>query len=120
MTPEKREELTNQLSAQGLTVLLTRDFDGILMQLARLAQFERLVLINDHLRTLPHIETILGVCNGGLVGAAALRPLEIADIPIVLTAAHKHLHDQLGRPAQLDPHTVDAAVTAFVAILCRR
>jgi len=44
MTPEKYAELTKHLAGQGLTVLPTRDFDSILLQLARLAEFKRLML----------------------------------------------------------------------------
>lgn len=44
MTPEKRTELQRTLKGHGLTVLLTRDYDAILQQLARLAQFERLMI----------------------------------------------------------------------------
>ena len=45
MKPETRQKLDEKLNQHGLSVLLTRDYDSILMQLARLAQFERLMLL---------------------------------------------------------------------------
>jgi hypothetical protein len=44
MTPEKRNELIRSLNDTGMTVLLTRDYASMLLQLARLSQFERLMV----------------------------------------------------------------------------
>lgn len=44
MTPEKREQLKKQLAAHGLTVILTKDFDSICLQLAGLVRFKRNML----------------------------------------------------------------------------
>ncbi|HIJ95802.1 MAG TPA: hypothetical protein HPP94_08725 [Desulfuromonadales bacterium] len=44
MTLQKRDELQRTLNDHGLTVLFTRDYDDIKRQLARLAQFERLMI----------------------------------------------------------------------------
>jgi hypothetical protein len=44
MTPEKFTEMERKLDRHGLTVLLTRDYVAMLIQLARLAQFERLMI----------------------------------------------------------------------------
>lgn len=118
MTPEKREQLTDHLAEHGLSVLLTKDFDAILMQLARLAQFERLMLTAAAGN--PAVEFAVEHVRYEQGDDDNTRPLEISDLPKVLTAAHKHLHDQLGKPARLDTHTVNAAVSAFVGILCRR
>lgn len=44
MTPETRTELKRKLADHGLTVLRTEDHNAMLQQLARLSQFERLML----------------------------------------------------------------------------
>lgn len=122
MTPEKREELTHHLAGHGLSVLLTKDFDSILLQLARLAQFERLMenksesdkrlsetikmvrLIQDSVSDLP---------------ADQPRPLEIVDVPTILTDVHKALHRELDHTACIDHSSINAATAAFIGILFR-
>jgi uncharacterized protein (DUF302 family) len=44
MSPETRTKLKNTLADHGLTVLKTVDHNAMLQELARLAQFERLIL----------------------------------------------------------------------------
>lgn len=44
MTPEQRQHLIKKMDENGMTVLLTRDYFGMLLQLARLSQFERLMI----------------------------------------------------------------------------
>lgn len=124
MTPEKREELTNQLADQGLSVLLTHDFDSILIELARLAQFERLMMTaleNDPLELLdvvmaevraqqeepPHV----------MLNPADLRPMETIDIPWILMEVNRPLQAMLNKQTSIDIKRVHAAVAAFVGIL---
>lgn len=122
MTPEKRRELTKQLGDQGLYVIPTRDFDAILMQLARLAQFERLMLsaaagnpvvefavdhVRDEQQAPPHM----------ISDAAALRPLTSLDIPTVLNEVNRALHEQMDKQAHIDPQRAQVAALAFVSIL---
>lgn len=116
MTPDQ-QKIATELVPHGLSVLLTRDFDAILLQLARLAQFERLMLTAAAGN--PAVEFAIEHVRAQQGDDDITRPLEISDLPKVLTAAHKHLHDQLGKPARLDTHSVNAAVTVFVGILCR-
>lgn len=120
MTPQKRAELTTQLATHGLSVLLTRDYDAILLQLAQLAQFERLMLqIAD--------------CNpaaAGMVGeirseqkrftdcAGCSRPLDVLDIPAILNLANRALHEALDARRDVNPALITAATAAFICILC--
>lgn len=109
-----------------ITTIPTATFDSILIQFARLAQFERLMVTKaEHDPRLAAIIKMVQLDQGPVVlaGDAALeqlRPLEVGDLPIVLSAAHKHLHDQLGQPSLLDATAINAAVAAFVGLLCRR
>lgn len=116
MTPEKREELTQQLADQGLSVLLTRDFDSILIQLARLAQFERLMITNDHLFDTAAVKSISRSCD--VAADDDCRPMEILDIPTIEIELHRALHAQLDKQICINPFRVHAAVTAFIGILC--
>ncbi|MDD5106074.1 MAG: hypothetical protein PHC49_10705 [Desulfuromonadaceae bacterium] len=124
MTPEKYIELTKQLAGQGLSVLPTRDFDAILMQLARLVQFERLMITaleNDPLELLDVImEEVHAEQNAAadIPGCAAMRPLEILDIPSIQIETFRALYDRLDKNICINPTRVHAAVSAFVGILC--
>ncbi len=121
MTPQKRAELTTQPAAHGLSVLLTRDYDAILLQLAQLAQFERLMLQ-------------IAACNpaaAGMVGETrseqkrftdcrgSSRPLEVLDIPSILNRVNRALHDALDAKRPVNPSLIPAATAAFVTILCQ-
>lgn len=121
MTPQKRAELATQLASHGLSVLLTRDYDAILLQLAQLAQFERLMLqIAD--------------CNpaaAGIVGEirseqkrftdfpGSSRPLEVLDIPDILNWVNRTLHEALDAKRSVKPALITAATAAFITILCQ-
>jgi len=126
MTPGKRAELDKQLNEQGLSVLLTKDFDSILIQLARLAQFERLLAARaEHDTRLADIITRTRIIQGSdhvayPTDIEPSRPLEILDIPSILTDVHQALHDQLDKQATLKHESVHAATAAFIGILCRR
>ncbi len=115
MTPEKREELTKQLAEHGLSVLLTRDFDAILLQLARLAQFERLMVINEHLFNAVGIAAIRASC--GVDSDNDLRPMEVIDIPLIGIEVNRATQIMLDKQAHIDLHRLPAAVLAFVGIL---
>lgn len=122
MTPEKRRELTTQLGDQGLYVIPTRDFDAILMQLARLAQFERMMLTvaagNPAVEfAVEHVQCEQQAPPHMISDAAALRPLTTLDIPTVLNDVNRALHDQLDKQAHIDPLRAQAAALAFVGIL---
>lgn len=123
MTPEKYIELTKQLAGQGLSVLPTRDFDSILMQLARLAQFERLImnaLENDPLELFEVVmEEVRAEQNAAadIPGCDAMRALKIYDIPVIEIALHRALHERLEKQACINPLRVNAAVLAFVGII---
>lgn len=118
MTPETRAELEQTLAENGLTVLLTRDYNTTLLHLARLAQFERLLIMaadNDPLcryaldlveaRRLPDS----GPCSDRL---------EILDIPEILTAINRVLNSLIDRQARINAERFPAAIAAFAGILC--
>lgn len=118
MTPEKRAELTAQLAQHGLSVLLTRDYDAILLHLARLAQFERLVMANGHLFNPADIEAIRRSCDSGYPSAAGIRLLDILDIPVILAAMNRELRRRMDEQTRIDPDRLSAATAAFIGILC--
>lgn len=118
MTPEARAELEQNLASHGLTVLLTRDYDAMLLHLARLAQFERLLIMaaeNDPLcryafdlveaRRLPDS----GPCS---------YRLEILDIPEILSTLNRVLNSLIDRQARINAERLPSAAAAFVGILC--
>lgn len=115
MTPEKRAELTAQLADHGLSVLLTRDLDGILLELARLAQFERLVMTNDHIFNAGDIAAIRASC--ALDPSDRCRPMEVIDVPVILDQVNKALHVELDKQTSINPLRVNAAVIAFTGII---
>lgn len=116
MTPEKRAELTTQLAANGLTVLLTKDFDAIMLQLAHLAQFERLLL--KAAAGNPPVEFVVEHVQSVQHYPVESRPMEILDIPWVLMAIHRALYEKLDKGAQLRPERLYAASAAFTGIIC--
>ena len=124
MTPEKRRELTKQLADQGLSVLLTRDFDSILMQLARLAQFERMMVEMGEADKSHRVKDCIAVTRArqeappNMPGYEEMRPLEILDIPTINIELHRALHDRLDKQVCINPLRLHAAVAAFVGILC--
>lgn len=123
MTPEKREQLTSDLAPHGLTVLLTRDYDATLMQLARLAQFERLMM-----RTAagnPAVECAVEHVQCQQIstypkGREFNVPLETVHIPQILQAVNTELQRTLDSNGNLMPDRLTAAVLAFSAVLIRR
>lgn len=121
MTPEKRAELTAQLADYGLSVLLTKDFDSILIQLARLAQFERLVVnaAENNPRLADTVKMVRLIQDSGSLtdDAGQRRPLAILDIPAIMIELHRALHDQLDKQVCINHLRVHAAVAAFVGIL---
>jgi hypothetical protein len=126
MTPEKRDKLTQQLAEQGLTVLMTRDYDAILLQLARLAQFERLLdgkaesdkRLAEIIRFIRLMQMPVESFRPGDIEKA--RPLETLDVPTILTGVHKALHVQLDNCATVYHNSIHAATAAFIGILFRR
>jgi hypothetical protein len=123
MTPEKYIELSTTLAGQGLTVLPTKDFDPILIQLARLAQFERPMLTKaESDKRLAETINMVRLIQDSVSPLPANQPrhLEILDIPTIVTAVHHELHDQLGRCARVDHNSIHAATAAFIGILFRR
>lgn len=126
MTPEHRVELQNHLAEHGLSVLMTRDYDAILIQLARLAQFERLIEQKAETdkrlsETIKMIRLIQRPFNAGRpADLSQVRPMEIIDVPDIVTVVHRALHDNLGKNALIDHTHIHAATAAFVGILFRR
>ena len=122
MTPEKRAELIKHLASHGLSVLLTRDFDSMLIQLARLAQFERLLIQSSE--TNPWVRaTLERIWNEQKMfvdNQNDIRRMEIIDVPTVLNSVNRALNDQLDQRAHINPEHLTAATAAFTAILCRR
>ncbi|MDD5107591.1 MAG: hypothetical protein PHC49_18505 [Desulfuromonadaceae bacterium] len=118
MTPEKRIELTKQLAGQGLYVLPTRDFDAILLQLARLAQFERLMMLEAECSAWVDIAAQRVKAEQALPDDDAIRPLEVLDIPSIQIETFRALYDRLEKNICINPNRVHAAVAAFVGILC--
>ena len=121
MTPQKRQELTKQLETYGLSVLLTRDFDSILIQLAKLAQFERIMVQ-------------IAECNPAAAGMLAEirceqrrfaepngppRQMTVLDIPAVLREANSALHAALDRELQFRPELLPLATALFTRTLCQ-
>jgi len=114
MSPETRAVLQSKLAENGLTVLKTDDYNSTLLQLSRLARFERLML--NTAAGNPVVETAVEHVRSrmdGAVGAIGRSPLqrpdparrmEIDDIPMVLRSAHSGLHNYLSGDATLiDP-----------------
>lgn len=123
MTPEKREELTKHLAGQGLFVLQTRDFDSILMQLARLAQFERLMISYSEGEKTGLVRDLIKVAHVVTDHAdnpSDCRPLECVDIPSILADVNRELQAQMDRGAYIDHSTIHAATVAFSGILFKR
>ncbi|MFZ2949005.1 MAG: hypothetical protein WA003_05930 [Desulfuromonadaceae bacterium] len=105
------------------TTLLTSDFDAILLQLARLAQFERMMLTaleNDPLELLDVVMAEVRAEQAAppyIPGYADLRPLETIDIPTIGLQVHQALHGCLDKQVCLNPLRVHAAVSTLIAIL---
>ena len=130
MTPEHRAKLElrmaeyNQgLNPGGLSVLMTRDYDEILLQLAQLAQFQRLLLTaaagNPAMEfAVEHVQREQAAMTDSCAGFAV--PLEILNIPTVLQAVNVELQKQLDATGTIHLQRLPAAVTAFSAILCGR
>jgi hypothetical protein len=118
MSPETCAKLEQKLNEHGLTVMLTRDHTAIMLQLARLAQFER------QLVTMAQVDRPLAAYVKKARELDTLdsetRVMETLDIPEILTAINRGLHGQITRRASIDPARIPAAVTAFIGIICRR
>lgn len=125
MTLDERIELTRTLAGQGLTVIPTRDYDGILLQLARLAQFERLVMNAVDIDPLGLFEQVIAEIHTEMNEADnprynTMRPMDVVDIPMVQMETFRALYARINTDICLDPTRVDAAVSAFAGILFAR
>lgn len=126
MTPDRLIELQKQLADHGLTVMLTRNFDSLLLQLARLAQFERLMEGKaEHDKRLSETVKMVRLIQRPLTRRNDLvdtpsQPLEILDIPTILSTVNKELQTQLDNQARIDHDILPAAVGAFTTLLLRR
>lgn len=103
--------------------MLTKDYNTILMQLARLAQFERLMHLaaNDLAGADLTLEQIRAEQRRfAMEGTDILRPMETLDVPTILAEVNKALHEQMDNQARLDFDSIHAATSTFTAILCRR
>ena len=124
MIPETRAKLEQKLNELGLSVLRTCDYDAILMQLARLAQFERMMVEMGEADKSHRVKDCIAVTRArqeappNMPGYEEMRPLEILDIPTINIELHRALHDRLEKQVCINPLRVHAAVAAFVGILC--
>lgn len=120
MTPEKRVELTTLMAANGLSLLLARDFDALLLQLAHLAQFERLLL--QAADGNPHLECAIAYVKKQQTlfdePAADQRALELLDIPTILCRVSGALHEALATGNRINIDLTPTATAVFVKILC--
>ena len=122
MNPEKRATLETQLNEQGLSVLLTRDYDALLLQLARLAQFERLLLSaadgNPHLKfAVNQVQHEQRRFDGAV--EACPRPLVVLDIPQTLREVNVALHAAIDSGCGIRPELIRPATAAFIGLICR-
>jgi hypothetical protein len=105
------------------TTLLTSDFDAILIQLARLAQFERMLVELADVDTSHRVKDCIAVTRARQIeppyipGYADRRPLETIDIPAIGLQLHQALHGCLDQQVCLNPLRVHAAVSTLLAIL---
>lgn len=118
MTPQTRAELEQKLAEHGLTVLLTRDYNTILLHLARLAQFERLLLTAA--KTDPLCQHALDLIQAHWLPYNDDCPdtLGILDIPEILMAINRVLNSLSDRQARINTDRLPAAIAAFAGILC--
>lgn len=118
MTPQTRAELEQKLAEHGLTVLLTRDYNTILLHLARLAQFERLLLTAA--KTDPLCQYALDLIQARWLPYNDDCPdaLGILDIPEILMAINRVLNSLSDRQARINTDRLPAAIAAFAGILC--
>lgn len=127
MTDGLRAELSRKLKSNGLTVVKTGDYESMLLQLARLARFQRIMLATaagnpvvevavEHVRQQtdqpesdrrrPPLERLDPACR-----------MEIDDIPRVLRIAHAGLHNYLAQDASLlDPAAVPELIDGALEI----
>lgn len=120
MTPEKHTELNEQ----GYSVIKTSDLDAILLQLARLAQFERLMIEMGNLDESHRVRDCIEITRVRQEAPPYvkpdtndMRPLAILDIPMIGIELHQALHEQLDKHVCINPVRVQAAISAFVGIL---
>ena len=125
MKPETRAKLEQKLNEHGLTVIMTKDFDSILLQLARLAQFERLMVEMGNLDTSHRVKDCIEITRVRQEAPPYMKPnsnnmlpLSITDIPQINIEVHRALHARLDKQVCINPLRLHAAVSAFVGILC--
>lgn len=127
MTDGVLAELSRKLKANGLTVVKTGDYESMLLQLARLARFQRLMLstaagnpvvevaVEDVRQQMDLPEA--NRCRPPLVRLDPACRMEIDDIPRVLRTAHAGLHNYLARDASLlDPAAVPELIDGALEI----
>jgi hypothetical protein len=106
------------LSDDEMSVLRTCDFAALLIQLAHLAQFKRLVV--DAAGLYPMLDGVLEYIRGQQQPAppeGSARPLEILDIPSIMHQVHGGLCTILDCGGNINPDRLPIAVDAFVAVL---
>lgn len=123
MTPEKRAALENTLAEHGLTVMLTSDHKALLQNLARLAQFERLMqhmaegdMTGMTARTVDTVRMVMACPEY----SGEIKQLQVLDIPEIITEVHRDLHKLLDDGAHILPAWQFIARAAFIAILTGR
>lgn len=122
MSPETRTKLKNTLADHGLTVLQSKDHTAMLQELARLAQFERLMLTTAAGN--PPVESAVEhVIMCQMESAATPIPnaftgvMGIDDIPRVMREAHAGLHSYHRHQGELlDPKTAPDIIDGALEI----
>lgn len=101
------------------------DLDGILLQLARLAQFERIMIEMGDLDKSHRVKDCIELTRVRQEAPPYvkpdtndMRPMETIDIPYVLMEVNRVLQASLDKRAVIDIHRVQAAALAFIGILC--
>ena len=127
MTDGVRAELSRKLNANGLTVMKTGDYESMLLQLARLSRFQRLMFFTAAGNPPVEVAVECVVKQMDLPESDRRRPplarlalterMEIDDIPRVLRTAHAGLHNYLARDASLlDPAAVPELIDGALEI----
>lgn len=94
MTPETRSKLEKTLSDHGLTVVLTRDHNAMLLQLASLAEFKRLMLTAAAGN--PAVEYTVSHVIKNQLQTKITQPLSMEQIPAILAMVNRALYANMG------------------------
>ncbi|BCS55170.1 hypothetical protein [Geobacter sp. SVR] len=117
MTPETREKLDRKLREHGLTVLLSRDYDQILHQLARLSEFKCLIECCETAPVLAAVKCVDRIQAQRDGHGDAPAALAVLDIPAIQSALNRALYGLHAKGRRVNLERLPAAITAFLGIL---